>query len=409
MTKTVLLVAYHFPPVLGSSGVHRTLSFARYLPEFGWKPVVLTVKPLAYVERRAALRSEIPSHLHVERAWALDTARHLAVGGRYPRAWATPDRWTSWRFDAVRRGKQLLRDFDISAVWSSYPIATAHAIGLALHQASGKPWLADFRDPMIEDGYPSDPMLRRAYDTLEKETMAQADLVTLTTPGSVNMYRANYPAAAERIHLLENGYDEALFTNLASALPLSPGKITVLHSGVVYPDERDPTHLFAALSLLAQHYPDVAKRLRVRFRAPGHEQMLLSLAERFAVNDAVELLPPIAYRQAIQEMISADALLLLQARNCNSQVPGKLYEYLRARRPIIALTDPAGETARCLERFGVHTHVPLDSPEDILEILARLPGLVNEFSDISVTESIRAASRRGRTEQFAELLDRVTT
>jgi hypothetical protein len=405
MTKKVLLIAYHFPPILGSSGVHRALSFARYLPEFGWTPLVLTVQPQAYPEQRVGLTEEVPAHLHVERAWALDTARHLSVGGRYPRAWATPDRWTSWRFDAVRRGKRLLREHDVSALWSSYPIGTAHAIGLALQRGSGKPWLADFRDPMAQHDYPSDPQLRQAYYALEKTTVAQAKLVTLTTPGAVTLYRARYAGAAERIHLLENGYDEALFSGAVAAPPLVPDKITVLHSGVVYPKERDPTHLFAALSFLAARHPDVADRVRFRFRAPGDTQFLLSLAQRFAVGHLIEVMPPVDYRNAINEMLSADALLILQASNCNAQIPGKLYEYLRARKPIIALTDPAGDTAWCLRKYGIDTQASLDAPEQIVALLSRLPSLLDRFDPSTAEEGIRHTSRRARTEQFAGLLE----
>lgn len=404
--KRVLMIAFHFPPILGSSGVHRTLSFSRYLPEFGWEPIVLTAQPLAYENKRADLMAEIPSGLRVERAFALDAARHLSIFGRYPRALAVPDRWANWRFDAVRRGRRLLRESDIDAIWSSYPIPTAHAIGLALHRASGKPWISDFRDPMAQEGYPADPVLRKAYIELERATVEQATAATLTTPGAVNLYRHRYPGCAGKIHLLENGYDEENFSGAEAGPPLNPGKITLLHSGIVYPQERDPTQLFAALAILSERNPRLTERLRLRFRAPAHEDLLIALGERFGVGHLIELMPPVGYREALNEMLSADALLILQSSGCNEQIPAKLYEYLRVGRPIVALTDPDGDTARCLTNFGVKTQAPLDDSERIVLLLDALLDLINyQILSVPKLNQVQSASRQGRTSQLAEILD----
>jgi hypothetical protein len=100
----ILLIAYHFPPLAGSSGIQRTLRFAQHLPAFGWQPLVLTAAPRAYERTSTDLNADIPAGTLVRRAFALDTARHLAFGGRYVGAMARPDRWVSWRFDAVRQG-----------------------------------------------------------------------------------------------------------------------------------------------------------------------------------------------------------------------------------------------------------------------------------------------------------------
>src|SRR4051812_32426823 len=127
--KRILLIAYHFPPLRGSSGIQRTLRFARYLPEFGWQPAVLTATPGAYPEVAPASIAEIPAGVPVHRALALDTARHLALAGRYPGFLARPDRWKSWWLSAVPAGLALVRRFAPDALWSTYPIATAHAIG----------------------------------------------------------------------------------------------------------------------------------------------------------------------------------------------------------------------------------------------------------------------------------------
>ncbi|MBV5310184.1 MAG: glycosyltransferase, partial [Chromatium okenii] len=119
------------------------------------------------------------------------------------------------------------------------------------------PWISDFRDPMAQEGYPSEPILRNAYAALECSTVEQSTLVTVTTPSAVNLYRHRYPQFADKVHLLENGYDEETFVGTEAGAPLNPGKITLLHSGIVYPRERNPTFLFTALATLKERNPEL--------------------------------------------------------------------------------------------------------------------------------------------------------
>ena len=144
----VLMIAYHFPPLAGSSGIQRTLRFVQQLPRHDWQAAVLSTRALAYERSDADLDAEIPRGTVVARAWALDSARHLAVAGRHIGATARPDRWVSWKFDGVRHGLRLIRELRPAVLWSTFPIATAHLIAAALQRRTGLPWIADFRDPM---------------------------------------------------------------------------------------------------------------------------------------------------------------------------------------------------------------------------------------------------------------------
>ncbi len=404
------MVAFHFPPLAGSSGIQRTLRFVQQLPKFGWQPLVVTAHERAYEQRDADAPREIPGGLVVQRAQAFDAARHLALRGRHLAALARPDRWMSWKFDAVRRGLALVRDYQPQLLWSTFPIATAHAIGAELHRRTRLPWVADFRDPMAQDDYPDDPATWRAYDSIERATVGAAAASVFTTPGAVRMYRQRYPAAAERVHLIENGYDEASFEALndPAAGPLNPGATTLLHSGIVYPSERDPTHLFAALGRLAEIDPATRRRLKIRFRAPVHVALLQRLAAEHGVGDVVECLPAVAYRDALAEMCRADGLLVLQASNCNAQIPAKLYEYLRCGRPILGLADPAGDTAAALLGSGAATLAPLDDAAAIAAALGRfVAGLADGGAAAPRADVVAAASRFERTRALATLLDQL--
>ena len=190
---------------------------------------------------------------------------------------------------------------------------------------------------------------------------------------------------------------------------MNPGAVTLLHSGVVYPMERDPTQLFAAIAQLASAGRIRPREFLIRFRAAGHDELLRELAQRHRIGEYIEICPPIRYRDALVEMQAAEGLLVLQAGDCNDQIPAKLYEYLRARRPIVALTDPRGDTAEAVRRAGLDSIAPLDSAEAIAALLERFVGDVRSGrAALPDARLVAAASRRGRTQELAELLERAT-
>jgi hypothetical protein len=359
------------------------------------------------------LLPEIPKSVTVQRSFALDTARHLTLFGKYAGFTARPDRWVSWYWSAVPAGVRLIKRFRPRAIWSTYPIATAHLIAAELQRRSGLPWIADFRDPMAQEGYPEDPKTWRCFKRIEETAAARAARLVFVTPSARDMYAARYPnTARERFSVIENGYDEALFENaerlLKERIPLSPGRMTLLHSGIVYPSERDPTALFAALSRLRTRGLICRESFCLRFRAPVHDALLLRLGRETSTSDLIEVLPAISYREALIEMLRADALVVMQGANCNEQIPAKLYEYLRARRPILGLADPDGDTARAMKDAGVRH---LGKLEDDRAIEAALAQLVVELetgrATVPDSSAVIASSRRSRTEQLAALLSDV--
>jgi len=409
--KRVLLVAFHYPPTRGSSGIQRTLRFAKYLSAFGWEPVVLTANRAAYPRTESEVAETAPD-VPVSRALALDAKRHLSIGKWYPARLARPDRWKSWWLGAVPVGLAMIRRYAPQAIWSTYPIATAHSIASTLHRLTKLPWVADFRDPMAQDGYPRDAMLWASYKAVEEDAVAHAARLVFTTPGAQALYRDRYSSTpAERFSVIENGYDEESFPAAGAAVrsPLNAGKVTLLHSGIVYPSERDPSRLIDALKLLQSRRILDETNFRIRFRAPAHGELLRSLGSKADVAPLLEILPSVSYQAAIDEMLRADALLLLQAANCNQQIPAKLYEYLRCRRPILPLTDPAGDTAHTLRNAGCERIAKLDDAGGIASLLTdfiRSPH--RDAFNLPLEHVVAGHSRRSRTGELAALLDSVT-
>jgi hypothetical protein len=410
--RRVLLIGFQFPPLVGTSGVQRMLRFAEHLPPHGWTPYVLTTSERAMPQTDAATLRDIPEGIHVTRSFALDAARHLAIAGRYPRRLAIPDRWASWVPFAVRDACRLVDREGIDAVWTTYPIASAHRIGNWVHRLRGRPWIADFRDPMAQEDYPTDPLVWRSFDRIEREVARRASFLTFTSPGARDLYAQRYGAAADdaRFALLINGYDEGSFADVEAQPPAPMAArdrpLVLLHSGVVYPSERDPTQLFAALASLQAQGVVSPQRLRIRVRASSHDSMLQDLATRYAVRELIELLPPIGYRDALAEMRGADGLLVLQASNCNGQIPAKLYEYLRAQRPILALADPQGDTGRFVASLGSAHVAALEDARAIETALSTfVAALCSGTAFIVPAEKVAAFSRQRLTGELARLLD----
>lgn len=402
------MIAFHFPPLRGSSGIQRTVRFARYLPEFGWEPQVLTVRPGVY--EAVGDGNEIPPGLAVHRTPALDAARAFAIGTRYPSWLARPDRWASWKWSAIPVGIELIRRFKPDILWSTYPIATAHAIAHSLARLSHVPWVADFRDPMAQEGYPPDPATWKSFERIESRTIHRARRSIFTTSGAARTYRLRYPDCADRISVIENGYDEEAFANLErpSHMEARAGPFLLLHSGIVYPSERDPAALFAALRALREQGRLRPDKLVIRFRAAIHDELIRDLATRNGVLDVVDIAPLLPYREALAEMMSADGLLVLQASNCNEQIPAKIYEYLRAKRPILGLADPAGDTGEALRRMGVDHIAALEDAGGIGTALERFIADVRSGNaPIPEPAEVSRASRRERTADLARVFDGV--
>ena len=400
--KSALLIAFHFPPFGISSGLQRPLAFCRYLRESGWEPLVLSVDPRAYVSVRDDQLKDVPADVSVVRAFGRDV-RQL---GWYPPFLAVPDRWSSWFVGGVLSGLRLIRRHEPKVIWSTFPVATAHLIAYALHRISGVPWVADFRDPMTEPGYGDKP----GHRWLEQRVVTNAARLTFTTPSTVRMYAERYPTRppAQWVEL-PNGYDDDIFRSVPhSDSPPRDSRVVLLHSGGLYPVERDPRPFFAALARLKEAGTVDANTLRVVLRATGHDDTYAPIIAQHRLGDIVELGTAVPYREALAEMLAADGLLIFQAASCNIQIPAKIYECLRARRPIFALTDNAGDTAGVLRSAGIDTIAQIDDASAIAASLTAFLTRVRAGTAPVATERIVSAySRKALTADLARCFDEV--
>lgn len=413
--RGILMVAFHYPPIQGSSGIHRTLSFSAELASAGWDTTVLTVTRNALPSARRENEALIHEGVRVLRAPALDTTRHLALGGKYVGALAVPDRWISWVAGGIVCGLWHVLRHRPAVLYSTYPIATAHVIGHALHRLTGTPWIADFRDPMAQDDYPTDPRQWRAFRRIEARAMQHAARVLFTAPGAAAYYEARYPGTVDtRGEVIENGYDEVLFERAeqaASANARDTGPLRLVHAGLLYPSERDPRAFFAAVAALKARGAIRPGDVEIVLRGSGHDELYAPMLRQHGIDDVVALEAPVGYEAALREMLEADGLLLFQSAGCNFQIPAKTYEYFRARRPIIAFTDPEGDTAGVLRAGGYEAIAPLDSAERIEAVLASFLEELAANRDRSAGSDAHVAScaRSARGREFLDIVEAVAS
>lgn len=370
--KRLLFVTYYFPPS-GGSGVQRSLKFAKYLPEFGWRPTVLTVRPerASWPDPDPDSVADIPGGTPVERTGAWDpyagyarllrrkkqdvvtvgfTGEAGAASRRRFARWIRanlflPDARIGWVPFAAARAQKLLRQpFD--AILTTGPPHSTHLVGLAARR--GTPWLVDLRDPWTEiDFREALPMTApaRALDALlERRVLRRANGVSVVSPGMQRrLVERGYAAPA----LIENGFDPADFAETPER-GVAQDAFVVAHVGYMN-RARNPEALWKALSDPALDWP----RLRLRFTGQVDSAVLAS-ASASCAGVPVDALPYVPHREAIARMREAALLLLSINRVPGAEgIPtGKLYEYLASGRPVLALGPVNGDAARILEETG---------------------------------------------------------
>lgn len=356
--RHALFVAYHYPPESSSSGVLRTLKHTRYLGRFGWRVTVLTLNREAYDVTDARLEDQIPPAVRVVRTRFLDVKRHVALRGRYPSFLAIPDRWLGWWPWAVAAGGRVLKDDPVDVIYSTSPHATAHLIALSLVRRSRVRWVADFRDPWYED--PPEPGTTRlgqfAARRLERLVARRADRIVASTVRLRDMLAARYPAKPrEEFVAIPNGYDEEDFSSVDGLSMPSSDELLIVHAGSISESFRDPRPMFEAVRRGAEAGLLDPSRIRLRFLGGGpfgESAEMNEAVKRAGLMERVEFLPRVSYEASLAELSRASVLLLLQAsRDTVDLVPAKLFEYLRARRPVLALV-PMGATAEVLHDTG---------------------------------------------------------
>lgn len=256
-----------------------------------------------------------------------------------------PDPQIGWYFAGVRGGRSMVDGWRPDVMFASAPPFTTLMIARALKKATGVPLVVEYRDRLAEDPYTvNDQPIRNKIETmLENWWMKQASaIVTVSEPWAED-YRARFGLPVLSVY---NGYDPDDFPPDYPRKPTDPGVLNIVYTGILYPDRRDPTPVFKAIKLLG----DEGKNIRVSFYGANRD-VLTGMAAAADVLSQVDIHGKVPYQQSIDCQMNADVLLLMQWNDPREQgnVPGKLFEYLGARRPVLGLGLEDGVPARILK------------------------------------------------------------
>jgi glycosyltransferase involved in cell wall biosynthesis len=423
--KKVLVVTFYFPPHPAVAGL-RPLSLARYLPEFGWEAVVLAPplpgkpdprfeviqtryhdvlgfwKRLLRLDPQAPLVAQVKNKLSVrsERPF-LDRILPLVAG-----IIAYPDPQKGWRTFAVEAGRGILRQQDMKAIISTSPPGTAHIIARTLKDDFGIPWVADFQDLWTQHhGYIYGPLHRALERRLELKTISAADaLVTLSRPWADELGGLH---KRKDVHTIEYGFDPAEVNVGPAGLT---EKFTITYTGNLYPGKQSPEPLFAALrDLIASGSMD-AGDVEVRFYgiAAG---WVAGLAQRYGLTGIVRQFGIVPRETALERQRESQLLLLLKWNDIRQKgvYTAKVFQYLAARRPILAVGGFPDVVDGLLNKTGAG--VSGQTKEDIRSFLLqayreyRLTGAVSYGGDEA---EVNRYSHREIAKQFASILDSIT-
>ena len=363
--NTVLLIAFEYPPAK-SAGVERTLAFSKYLTDFGWQPIVLTVKEGIY--DKIDHSRKIPDHVYpfVFRSRAVNVARDLSFRGKYPDFLNIPDRWSSWILGGVFLGNDLIKKHKPDLIWSTYPVASAHLLALLLSKLHKIPWVCDYRDPMPFH-YGGHKLSSMGFNRwLEKSILKNCDRSLFVTPEMLDLYTSHYPEYSYKFNVIQNGYDEENFNGIGD-YKKNDSIFRLIHSGFLYENGRDPSPLLVALGRLKQSGKITKNNFNLIFRGDDKSSFYKDSIDNYGLTDVVNFLPSIDHRQSLIEMFSCDALLVIQGGLYKNQIPGKIYDYLRVGKPILALTPEKSSLGKFLSEFNFA--MVSERPDDLVNMI----------------------------------------
>lgn len=424
--KRLLVIAYYWPPS-GGSGVQRWVKFAKYLPAEGWQPVVYTPSNPSAPATDASLEADIPSCVEVVRR-PIREIGSLFRGSSSSREvnpinaqkkslrqrlmmWIRgncfiPDPRRSWVGPSVRFLSRYLREHPVDAIVTTGPPHSMHLIGLKLSRKTGLPWVADFRDPWTKIFYFKhlhlSPWAARRHQTLEQAVLDGATRIVAVSPPVADDFRS---MTRTPVVLITNGFDPADYPARGGA---ADDTFSLVHTGLFAADG-NPLVLWKVLA--AKYFADEAfrKALRIVLIGKTDAQVIAAIREA-GLGDALQDLGYRDHSETVVRQRSASVLLLplRQEPEYRNVLPGKLFEYLGARRPVLGIGQSDGAMATILR--DVDAGQTFDWTDES-GLSAWLDDAWTRFGngrlDIANAD-IDRFSRRSTARQMASLLDSIT-
>ena len=434
--KRVLIITYYWPPS-GGSGVQRWLKMSKYLPEYGWQPVIYTPEEGEYPILDASLEKDVAPEAEIIRRpivepytlykkfLGIKKSESVKVGfikeNRKKLGWKEnfsrwirgncfiPDARCLWVKPSVNYLKSYLKVHPVDAIVSTGPPHSMHLIAMKLKEVTGIHWIADFRDPWTEIDYYGDLRLTRWADRkhhrLEYEVLTKADkVVTIGWDCAKSLGRLGN----RNVCVIPNGFDWEVDAKPKEIL-LSQ-EFTLTHLGIVTPSRNAP-QLWAALKELKEEDETFGKNLKISLVGQIDQSVLENLYA-VGLKENTEIVPYIPHEQIQQAQGASQVLLLLVNNTPNAKgiLTGKIFEYLASGRPILCIGPEDGDAAHILSETKAGVTVSFEDKEKMKEVVKVLyHKYLEKALPFNNSKEIEKYSRKAQAEEYAKLLEKTIT
>ena len=371
-TKKVLIITYYWPPSAGG-GVQRWLKFVKHLPACGWEPIVYTPDNPDYSLQDASLLADLPSDIKVLKKKIWEPYSLLKLFGKSSKgkntgqiqnnslfskmmSWVrgnffVPDPRKYWVNPSVSFLRDYISEQGINTVITTGPPHSMHLIGHKLKALLDINWIVDIRDPWSKfdllDHYYILPFRRAKYTRLEKSVLDACDKVLATSPSMITQL---VDFDSSKFHAITNGYDASDFIDNAD---LSDNASCLIYHAGLISSFRNPINLWGALNVICGQDTGKAKRLSVQLVGSIESSVISTIQHMQALNSRLQLDPYKPHEEVLMDYRKANFLLLLvnDSDNARVNIPGKAFEYLAARKPIICVSKRGTDVWNILEKY----------------------------------------------------------
>ena len=380
----LLVISASAPPV-GGAGTIRMAKFVKYLPEFGYQPVIVSLDEgyfkRAYIDE--SLLDDVREATIYRLSPSIDNISSIGKPLRNLRY--------------LRLAKRAFRENRIDIIFSTHPLPTAHLVALRLKQGFGIPWVADFRDGFLSHPFYSAPFWRRRYDArLEQSIAENADVILTATRGIADYFISRYDIAG-KVVFIPNGFDPDDFGDKGLG---HSGKFSMLYTGTISRTMR-ADNLLLAVSKLKKENVITADNFEALFVGQTTDEFS-RLVKKENLGEIVKSLSPRPHSEICRVMEQASAFLLMvpDCRSCVQVLTSKLFEYIGARRPIFALLPEKNEAKELIEKYNLGIVARCGDVADIADTLSKMIESCEFSPDPKVYERF---NRKNQAKRLADI------
>tara|TARA_B100001996_G_scaffold350294_1_gene309564 strand:- start:8550 stop:9830 length:1281 start_codon:yes stop_codon:yes gene_type:complete len=426
LDKKVLIISYYWPPA-GGPGVQRWMKFVKYLPEYNIKPILYIPENPNYPIYDYSLNDEVSEKLEIiknpitEISNIISNSKSLNLirSGNIPNPKEQslfqrllffirgnlfiPDMKILWKNKSIDFIENYLSKTKIDVVITTGPPHSLHLIGYELKKRLNIKWISDFRDPWVNLNYLNRfhllPSVKRRHKKLRDKVLINSNSVIVTSEKLKKLYKEIAP----NIFKITNGYDYEYSTvNIDS-------KFSISHIGSLYP-ERNPKYLWDIIDEICINNEEFRSNLQINFIGNTSEKIIKYLSNK-TFKSCVKFFDYVDYKRAIEFMCSSQILLMVEVNDNDSSyaIPGKLFDYLNSKRPIIAIGPDRSEVNQIL--YDTNAGKFFNYNESI-NLKLHIENLYNQYEMGSISydaKNISIYRRKNLTEELSKIINKVSS